>query len=612
MQAHLLQPEKKLRFTEKYFTGFWVQVKTLIRRNEGADALLDGILRNPMLTIIDIMADNTDGHHGHAQTVLQLYVQQNLGDPPGTYADAEQLECDPIGAIRDFSLATNAGTTGGVNPANGRNWIQSRAWAAALQRQNIIFRNACKHIWETLVGTFTSSEAVTLIAGLPYGSGPALLLQVKNMQQRQTNMALLTLFSELINIQLSGNKGIAEMYGRILQIRARLSNWDPPIILPDQLLMMCMLRLLPRTYHATRTIIMSSRETIVLKIAKDMLLDAENRDAERVAEAVGSSKTPRPQPSATALVTYEPPQRRKPKFKKKQKQKRPHTEPKKTSKYHSEGACSYHGTRGGHASSECYVLHPELKPVQRSTASVADAEALAIATIPASAPSPKPYGFLNNDWGYALVGSSEEVNSAEESGEEVNSAGEQLCVLVVDLRRGVYGVGKHQGCLSMPFGVYGGRPTCYPGGIQAGGHPLAHVVSRLVDTRDYDRIILRGIYSAGTRTKLMVPRAIADGFKTPLAYDVRGVHLKVCHLVSLVPPQEMLERACVSNDTLQPTVDSVQPFGQQLECARMIKWLMQVAKISREKILLSVRKIENHEWLETALLSMHNVMEDAG
>ena len=108
MQAHLLQPEKKLRFSEKYFAGFWVQVNTLIRRNEGADALLDGILPHPMLRIVEIMADNTDNQHGFAQAVLQLYVQQNLGIPPGTYPNEEQLSTDPIGAIRDFSLATTA------------------------------------------------------------------------------------------------------------------------------------------------------------------------------------------------------------------------------------------------------------------------------------------------------------------------------------------------------------------------------------------------------------------------------------------------------------------------------------------------------------------------
>ena len=80
-----------MRFSEKYFAGFWVQVNTLIRRNEGADALLDDTLQHPMLRIVEIMTDDTDNQHGFAQVVLQLYVQQNLGIPPGSCPTEEQL-----------------------------------------------------------------------------------------------------------------------------------------------------------------------------------------------------------------------------------------------------------------------------------------------------------------------------------------------------------------------------------------------------------------------------------------------------------------------------------------------------------------------------------------
>ena len=648
MQAHLLRPEKKLCFTEKYFAGFLVQINTLIRRHEDADAMLDGILIHPMLNAIAVMGNNADAHHGHAQAVLLLYVQQNLGEPPGTFPTAIQLEHDPVGAIRDFSRATSAGTNGGLNPATGLAWIGARAWARGMHRHNVVYRGACKHVWETVVGTFTSAQAVTIIAGLPYGSGQKLLRQVKTMQQRQTTMALFTLFNQLINMQLAGGEGIAELYGRILEIRARLQNWDPPIALPDQLLIVCMLRLLPRNYHPTRTIIMS-RDAITLKASKDMLLDVENRDAERVAAAVGSRGAPRAHSNATALVTYDSRQKYKPKKKQYQPKRKGRKEPfvvEKSPKYRSEGACSYHGSRAGHASSECYVLHPELKP----TAAVANAEALAITT------APKPlFGFMNNEWGYALT----------VSGEEVNSAGEQQCVLVVDLRRGVYGVGKHSGSSHVPLGVYEFRPSCYPGGIQAGGHPLAHVVSRLIDTRAYERIILRGFNSAGIGTKLMVPRAIVSGIQTPLASNVRSASLGDCylltkdslcpfsvhHLVSPVPTQEILERACVSNDTQiadictkalsrrtiefysdlvlnnttleistqQPEVDSVhdeatEPHGRQIECGELIQWLVQTAKVPYWKVLHTMKTITirgvTSVFPDKALLSISNFMNN--
>ena len=192
MQAHLLQPEKKLRFTEKYFAGYLLQLTTLIRRNESADAVLDGLLLHPMLKVLTSVATAGDAHHGHANAVLQLYVQGNIGDPPGTYPTEDQLEHNPVGAIRNFSIATSGGTEGGINPATGNRWVGARAWARGIHRENTIYRGACKHMWETIVATFSAAEAITIIAGLPYGSGPKLLSQVKTMQQRQTTMALFT------------------------------------------------------------------------------------------------------------------------------------------------------------------------------------------------------------------------------------------------------------------------------------------------------------------------------------------------------------------------------------------------------------------------------------
>ena len=129
MQANLLQPSKKLHFTEVHFGGFWVQLTTLVRRNEHADAYLDGILLNPMRDVADAIADNANASHQYAVAVRVLYAAQNLGDPPGTFPDYEQLEDDPIGAIRDFAIATKAGTNGGINPASGRVWVASRQWA---------------------------------------------------------------------------------------------------------------------------------------------------------------------------------------------------------------------------------------------------------------------------------------------------------------------------------------------------------------------------------------------------------------------------------------------------------------------------------------------------
>ena len=227
----------------------------------------------------------------------------------------------------------------------------------------------------------------------------------------------------------------------------------------------------------TRTIIMS-REVINLDQSKDMLLDVENQDAERVNAAVGSKPTVKPTSTATALVTNGPPKRVTKKKKKKKRRPSPKDDPKKSEKYHSEGPCSYHGSRCGHASSECWELHPELK----ATAAVAEVEGEAYAATTAIATreqGPTPFGFLNEDWGYGLV----------TLGEEVNTAGDEEFVYEFDLRRCARmrrGRGSRTGTepnqvtlVVTGLGEVSGRPKAALGAVQTGAITHTNETSRL-------------------------------------------------------------------------------------------------------------------------------------
>ena len=413
--AHNRQ-DKHLRYSEVHFQGYWVQLNTLIRKNEEADLLVDGILENPLVAMVQVIEDKdtSDPLWSISFCVRSLYELHDCGNPPGTFPPTlEEMDTDPLGTIKDFVKATSKGTKGGKDSA-GMSVPAAKKWVKTAYRELVTYRRACKYIWETIVATLTSAEATTVIAGLPYGSGPKLLRQIQHTQQRQTTMALYTLFSQLITMQMRNKEGIVGLYGRILEIRARLANWKPPIVLPDKLIIVCMLRLLPRQFHPTRIIIMSSKD-MTLKGSKDMLLDVENKDAEKVAAAIGSG-TP-PQATSSAL-TATPGLRQQPKMRP-----NPRDDPKKSKKYHSEGPCSHHGPRCGHASSECYYLHPELKKKSKKksgSANVADtataqpaAAAEASADAPASEPEPQPFGFMNEHCGFAFVGDSDDVNSAE-------------------------------------------------------------------------------------------------------------------------------------------------------------------------------------------------------
>ena len=82
MDIHLLKPAKKLQFSGKHFQGYWVQVNTLIRKDNDEDLIMDGLLTHPMLDILArSTVDDNDPNNGYAEAVRQLYVIKNLDNP---------------------------------------------------------------------------------------------------------------------------------------------------------------------------------------------------------------------------------------------------------------------------------------------------------------------------------------------------------------------------------------------------------------------------------------------------------------------------------------------------------------------------------------------------
>ena len=223
---------KVLQHSEKYFQGYWVQLQSRIRKEDDADELLEGTLSNPL----EELRNAWNAHHENprpandvidaryntgasvskeynmALCIKTLYNGTTYGEPPGHFPPTlEQINKDPLKHIKDFSLATAKGTLGGQNPA-GRNDAASRAWVRTAYTALVKYRKACKFIWDTALATLTSAQATTIIAGLPFGSGPALLSQIENQQQRQTTMALFTLFSQLISLQLNSGENFSGVH----------------------------------------------------------------------------------------------------------------------------------------------------------------------------------------------------------------------------------------------------------------------------------------------------------------------------------------------------------------------------------------------------------------
>ena len=416
---------KGLRYSEEHFQGYWVQLQSKIRRHDAADDLLEGFLGNPLEDLANAFdefnseaaiaaADEDDPEfklYKIGLCIRTLYEQYEIGDPPGTFPPSlDDFKRDPLQHIKDFSVATQHGKRGGLDP-NGVADRASRLWVKTAYRDLGKYRKACKFIWEVALATLSTQQSTTIIAGLPYGAGPALLKQIESQRKRQTTMALFTLFTQLIGLQLKPKENLVTLYARAQGIRARLRDWDPPIILPDQLIIVCLLRQLPGLYHGTRTIIMST-PNVTLKSCKEMLLDVENGDAVRIAKELGS-QTARAEAShatGTGLVAQPAGDRKKKKKK-----------PEKSAKYKSEGPCSVHGSRCSHASSECFVLHPELKK-KGATGAAAVAESTTSATAVPTANHVEeagPYGFMNETMGYCLMMATEEKCEEKTEGEDL-------------------------------------------------------------------------------------------------------------------------------------------------------------------------------------------------
>ena len=273
-------PSKHLVYSEANFAGYWVQLNALIRHNDQADQILDGLLTNPLkqLQLLDAEDDL-------CTTLHACYRATGGRFPP----DSVLLDNDPMATIKEFKIA--------VATLNGENESVNE-WLTINDDTLNNYRAGVKHIYEKTVATLSSEQSALFVTDVGYGAGPLLLKRLRHKQQRQTNMGLFTLFVSLITLSLKPRESITSLFSRVRLIRARLKSWRPPIILPDQLILVCVLHLLPREYSSTRTIIMSKREAS-LSTAYDMLLDTENADANLISKTIGSGNANRSRP-----ITY--------------------------------------------------------------------------------------------------------------------------------------------------------------------------------------------------------------------------------------------------------------------------------------------------------------------
>ena len=224
----LAKPNKHLAYSEDHFEGYWARLTALIRHNDEADYILDELLTSPLLSLTILDDDNN-----LRAALTALYTERGL-----TYPTKKTIEEDPLTSIRNFLISTQSSEDEAI-----------AAWKALNLDDLKRYRKGIKYIYEVAVATLSVAEATEFLGDLPYGLGIKLLQRIKEKQRRQTSMSLFVLFDNVLSLKLKTGEKLSTLFSRMMALRQRLSNWTPPIMLPDQLVLVCILRALPTKYH---------------------------------------------------------------------------------------------------------------------------------------------------------------------------------------------------------------------------------------------------------------------------------------------------------------------------------------------------------------------------
>ena len=137
----LKTPSKHLRYSESNFAGYWVQLHVVIRHNDNADQVLDGLLTNPLRQLCELPSE-----HDLFGTLTAAYEAHGFTFPP----DPVFVDLDPIAAYKQFKIAA----------ASLNDEAQDlQTWLAKHGTDMDNYRAGVKFIYEKAVATLDSSES---------------------------------------------------------------------------------------------------------------------------------------------------------------------------------------------------------------------------------------------------------------------------------------------------------------------------------------------------------------------------------------------------------------------------------------------------------------------
>ena len=356
-----------LWFTRELFTDYWTALISRVRQDETCDQVYSGTLPHPL---IRLQKQNQKQILEYKCTLVpEAVLQHNPIEP------AEKL-------VRDVK---NAAALRQVDPPLAALWKEFKEFWPK-------FKTAQRKIYAIAVATLKIGISMHYARTVPFGAGTRLLSVIYSDNRRNTTRSLFALFASLFLLKAKPNETFDGFKLRFDLITARLQNWNPPIVLPDTLLLYFVLRGLPDSpYGPTKHIILATPKLTLVR-GLQLLKDVGEGDSGLITATLGSGEqTPL---SATTEGTLQSPSNSnnilalRPQLPNQQPQL-----PKKdrrTALCKQYGPCEHHGKQSLHATCECkdpQLLKRKKRKERLAMRKTQNSQVNAVTPSPAAAPA---------------------------------------------------------------------------------------------------------------------------------------------------------------------------------------------------------------------------------
>ena len=316
----------RLALSKEFFADYLTALLSRVRRCPKCEAIFSGKRLHPLIAI-------------------QLANQRQLQTLNVAFVPAALLIYNPFLPTEKFIAD--------VNTLSDQDPKLNSGWAAFLTTWED-YKGTQHKIFDIIVNTLRVGSSMHYARAVPYGAGMLLLNRIREDNMQNTTRALFAIISSLFTLKLKTGETFESYRQRFDLINNRFSNWIPPIILPDSILLFFVLRGLPNDpYGPTRHIILA-KKTINLVRGLALLRDVGQSEVGMIANTLGSGAGMGDTQNTNAILAIEPPPASRTAISAaKAAAKEKKRQAKMTDLCRQLGPCANHGPHSLHATCEC-------------------------------------------------------------------------------------------------------------------------------------------------------------------------------------------------------------------------------------------------------------------